>query len=185
MSVENDPDAPPPLPNHERERRFLVAERSVLTGTTWHLLEQAYVWSMNGYAVRVRRELEPMLDGTYAPVRASLTAKGPRFGDEREEYEMEVGDDYAASIIEQSEMVLRKRRHLLVDDQVWEIDEFLDANDGLIIAELEGSNIRNVKKPHWASREITSDTEYNNDELAKNPVSRWPHKDWVPKSVWD
>ncbi|WP_144627354.1 CYTH domain-containing protein [Arthrobacter woluwensis] len=173
----------PTPPHTERERRFLVKDLSILNGTTWNLLEQAYVWSSGGYAIRVRRELEPRADGEFRTVRASLTAKGPRYGDQREEFETDVTAEYAGEVIDRGDHVIRKKRHHFVDDQTWEIDVFLDANDGLVIAELEGEGIRSIPVPAWAWKEITSDTRFNNEELAVYPVSAWDADgDWRPLS---
>lgn len=175
-------------PNTERERRFLVRDLSILERTAgWNLLEQAYVWSADGYAIRVRRALKPV-DGedSLKIARASLTAKGPRYGDQRAEFETEITEEFASEVIERCDHVIRKKRHDFVDplsDEVWAIDVFLDANEGLVIAELEGDAIRRAPVPLWAAREITADTRYNNEELALYPVSAWDTDEWRVKPV--
>jgi len=161
--------------NVERERRFLVTEPSILEGADWNLIVQAYVFAVDGYAIRVRRERERI--GTTRRMRdlkATLTMKGPRVGDQRSEFEMEVDPVVAAEVIARSVNVVEKRRHSLVSqDQTWDVDVFLGPNHGLMIAELEGRHIRGVKAPWWASVEVTADSRYNNDSLAFHPFSQW------------
>lgn len=189
MSDETGLEDVPVPPNTERERRFLVRDLSILERTAgWNLLEQAYVWSADGYAIRVRRALEQDNENNLKIVRASLTAKGPRYGDQREEFETEISEDFAGEVIDRCDHVIRKKRHDLVDsgsDEVWAVDVFLDANEGLVIAELEGGNIRRMPVPPWAAREITSDTRYNNEELALYPVSAWDSDEWRVNRVQD
>jgi len=173
-------------PRWERERRFIVAERSILRGVSWHLIEQGYVWAKDGYAIRARVQSIPERSGEMSVYAATITAKGPRIGDAREEYEMDVDADFARELIRRSGAVIRKRRYQYVSDFTWDIDEFLDDNEGLVIAELEGGvELETLKPPAWAFKEITSDTRYNNEALARTPVKTWASSDWKPESPWD
>jgi adenylate cyclase len=170
----------------ERERRFLVAEPSIVRGASWTLITQGYFFAQDGYAIRVRyRETPTDRKGGLRFLDARLTAKGPRFGDERDEYEADMDPILAYEFVKRCTRVIRKRRYQLPVGNTWEIDEFLDDNEGLWIAELEGKDIREVKMPDWAFREITSETKFNNDELAYRPISKWDSDDWKPKSPWD
>lgn len=188
-------------PVFERERKFIVADKSILKGREWELIEQGYVWASEGYAIRARVVLEPMRDGgehTYQEKFARITAKGPNYGDEREEYEMDVHVAFAREVIKLTDRLITKRRYHLVDpesEQTWDVDEFLGDNEGLIIAELEGAkgsglddldSVRATKVPKWAYREVTGDVRFNNENLAVNPVSKWSEEDdWKPESPWD
>ncbi|MFI7165304.1 hypothetical protein ACIBM3_22865 [Rhodococcus erythropolis] len=179
--------------NYERERRFIVSEKSILHGAWWHLIEQGYIWAVDGYAIRARVELSPERSGDFSDFSATFTAKGPRIGDEREEYEIEVDSKFAREIIARSDLLIRKRRYKVIDQGTWDIDEFLGDNEGLVIAELEAGKdpvarqaLREMETPKWAYKEVTSDTRFNNEELAKNPVSSWEEEsDWKPDSPWD
>jgi CYTH domain-containing protein len=123
--------------------------------------------------------------GKASTCRATITAKGPRIRDERHEYEMLVSADFAREIIARSDWIVEKKRYSFsADGQVWDVDVFAGRNAGLIIAELEGVDIREVKSPWWAVREITSDTRFNNEELAKFPVSTWGSEDWKSDPIW-
>jgi adenylate cyclase len=53
---------------------------------------------------------------------------------------------------------------------LWEIDEFLGANDGLIMAEVEVDDARRqIMLPPWLGREVTSDKRYFNSYIAAHP----------------
>ncbi|WP_421874677.1 hypothetical protein [Mycolicibacterium wolinskyi] len=188
-------------PTYERERKFIVADKTILKGASWELIEQGYVWAKDGFAIRARVVLDPVREGgelTYVDKLARITAKGPNYGDEREEYEMSVHLPFARDIIKLTDQIIRKRRYHIVDqdsEQTWDIDEFLGDNEGLIVAELEGAkgagleeldSVRATKMPKWAYREVTGDSRFNNENLAANPVSKWKEEgDWKPESPWD
>ena len=62
-------------------------------------------------------------------------------------------------------------------DLTWEIDEFLGANAGLIIAEVElKSEDQVVTKPEWLGDEITEDPRYYNANLVKKPFAHWRYE---------
>jgi CYTH domain-containing protein len=178
MSIESQP-------KYERERRFLVADPSIVQGWESVLITQAYVFARDGYAVRIRRIQKEVRDGALIELDATVAVKGPRIGDEREEYETKVDNRLSAEIIARSSNVIRKRRYQVIDGPAWDIDEFLDDNAGLMIAELEGSDVRSAVMPVWASKEITYDARYNNDELALHPFSKWQKDGGVHDDVWD
>jgi adenylate cyclase len=57
---------------------------------------------------------------------------------------------------------------------VWEVDEFLGANAGLVVAEIElQSEDQQFDKPDWIGEEVTSDLRYLNSSLIKHPYSAW------------
>lgn len=160
-------------PVYELERRFLVHDTSIVQSASWELITQAYIFSSDGYAIRVRRIQKPA--GAHLPEgKAWLTGKGPRHGAKREEYDLEVSPVWADQVIQRCANVVRKRRYQLITDQPWDIDEFLDDNDGLWIGELEGGQeIFEVRMPAWASRELMNEPRFNNEEIARRPYSNW------------
>lgn len=159
---------------YERERRFVVEDASIVNGWPNVLITQAYLWSRDGYASRVRLVQRVMSGGDLADLDATFAIKGPRIGDERFEAEAQLHDaDVAREIIARAEHIVRKRRYQVVDVEAWDVDVFLDDNDGLIIAELEGSDVRSVRRPEWCAREVTHFDEYNNENLATSPWRRW------------
>jgi adenylate cyclase len=164
----------------EIERRFLLNDTSVVEGCGWDLITQAYIFSVQDYAVRVRLKQTPSRDNPKVLVdtSAELTVKGPRVGLVREEYPLRLPFTMARSIIDRSANVIIKKRYQLPEgvDLTWEIDEFLEDNKGLWIAEIEGSNrdaIARVRRPNWASVEVTTDSAYNNENLALRPFTTW------------
>ena len=57
---------------------------------------------------------------------------------------------------------------------LWEVDEFLGDNAGLIVAEVELSSEEQVfEKPDWIGPEVTHDNRYFNANLLRHPFSKW------------
>lgn len=163
-----------PGTNYERERRFLVADPHIVNGWPSVMITQAYLWVQDGYASRVRL-IEKIEGGESLAIDATHAIKGPRIGDERFEAEAHLPDfDVAREIITRATNVVVKRRYQVIDHEAWDVDVFLGLNEGLIIAELEGTGIRNIRRPEWCSIEITTRDEYNNENLASHPWGRWP-----------
>ena len=160
----------------EDERRFFLKDKTIVQGAEWEMITQAYVFGMEGYAIRVRRTQDPIPQSAeLTEGRAWLTGKGPRFGPRREEYEKEVSVLWADQVIARCADVIRKRRYRVITNQTWDIDEFLDQNEGLWIAELEGKKeIYTVSMPEWCRSEIVDDARFNNEVLAARPILTWP-----------
>ena len=56
----------------------------------------------------------------------------------------------------------------------WEVDEFLGANEGLVVAEVElESEDQDVPLPDWIGPEVSSDPRYFNSNLSQNPFTKW------------
>jgi CYTH domain-containing protein len=54
---------------------------------------------------------------------------------------------------------------------LWEVDEFLGKNKGLVIAEIElESENQPIKLPPWAGEEITGDARFYNSNLIDKPL---------------
>lgn len=161
----------------ELERRFLVADTAIVEGADWEMITQAYVFSNDGYAIRVRR-VQKATGQDLDIGHAWLTAKGPRAGIKREEYDVEISPLFAHEVIERSEHVVRKRRYQVMIENTWEVDQFLDDNAGLWIAELEGGmELLEIVQPPWAARELKNERRFNNDELAVRPFITWSDRD--------
>ena len=59
-------------------------------------------------------------------------------------------------------------------NHTFEVDEFYDENEGLIIAEIElTSENETFDKPDWLDEEVTGDMRYYNSYLSKNPFKKW------------
>lgn len=66
------------------------------------------------------------------------------------------------------------RYEINVGHHVFEVDEFLDDNQGLVIAEIElNDKLESFEKPEWLGEEVTGDLKYYNSQLSKNPYRLW------------
>jgi adenylate cyclase len=148
----------------EIERKFLVvgdAWRSEVSRSVE--MGQGYLTQEAGRAsVRVRVEAG----------RATLNIKAAVVGSARAEYEYAEGRELLETLCVGR---LQKLRHYVERDGVtWEIDEFLDDNAGLVIAEIELVQVeQDFVRPPWLGRELTEDRRYYNHHLALHPYRTW------------
>ncbi|MEM1366751.1 MAG: CYTH domain-containing protein [Cyanobacteria bacterium P01_H01_bin.15] len=152
----------------EIERKFLVkgdAWRKLASGTRY---VQGYLARGDGgpgATIRVR----------VAGEQGFLTVKGPIVGITRSEYEYEIPLADAEEMLTRfcPEQVEKIRYRWRQGELIWEIDEFLGKNLGLIMAEVElKSETQAITIPHWVEREVDA-PRYHNSNLAKYPFSEW------------
>lgn len=151
----------------EIERKFL------LQGDAWRglgqavLLRQGYLSSARERVVRVRIEGE----------QAMLTIKGANVGATRGEWEYPIPLADAVELLDGlcEQPLIEKYRHRIEHaGMVWEVDEFLGANAGLVVAEIElGSEDQPFEKPEWIGAEVSGDARYYNANLIRHPFSQW------------
>ncbi|KAB8042508.1 CYTH domain-containing protein [Janthinobacterium aquaticum] len=151
----------------EIERKFL------LFGDAWRslgepvLLRQGYLSSTRERVVRVRIEGE----------QAVLTIKGASVGATRGEWEYPIPLTDAAELLDglcEQPLIEKYRRRITHAGMVWEVDEFLGANAGLVVAEIElESEDQAFDKPEWVGEEVSDDARYFNANLIRHPYSRW------------
>ena len=151
----------------EIERKFLV------TGDGWRQPASAQTRFSQGYLSRdPARTVRVRLAGE----RAFLTIKGATQGATRAEFEYEVPLADAQQLLAMCDgPVVEKIRHLcLHEGMTWEVDEFLGANAGLVVAEIElESEGQAFAHPAWLGAEVTSDARYVNANLAVRPFTSW------------
>jgi adenylate cyclase len=71
-------------------------------------------------------------------------------------------------------IVEKIRYHVVVRGFTWDVDEFLGANSGLVLAEVELSDEdQRPEFPDWLGQEVTGEVRYYNAYLAGNPFSAW------------
>lgn len=59
-------------------------------------------------------------------------------------------------------------------DHIYEIDEFFEENEGLVIAEIElSSEEESFEVPEWLGKEVTGDIKYYNSQLSIKPFNQW------------
>jgi adenylate cyclase len=151
----------------EIERKFLLA------GEDWRalgepvLLRQGYLSSDPERVVRVRVEGE----------QATLTIKSRASGATRGEWEYPLpladANELLDTVCEQP-IIEKFRRRIRFAGNVWEVDEFLGVNQGLMFAEVElRSEDQQFDRPDWAGDEVTHDARYYNSNLMRFPYSQW------------
>lgn len=152
----------------EIERKFLLTNdswRQHVTKST--LIRQGYLAPLDTSSVRVRIEGD----------KANLNIKSATIGIRRMEYEYAIPLEDAIEMLEQlcPKPQVHKTRHIVsVGNHVWEIDEFYDENQGLVVAELELIDENEAfEMPEWAGQEVSDDARYYNVNLVKNPFSSW------------
>lgn len=155
----------------EIERKFLVLspEWRTASGAPGRLMRQGYLAGGPPFTVRVR----------IAEPEAWLTIKGPVHGISRAEYEYPIplADALAILASEGVGAIVEKIRHRIPHhDLTIEVDEFLDANAGLILAEVElPAADTPFHPPAWLGKEVTHEWRYHNSHLARQPYTTWTH----------
>ncbi len=97
-------------------------------------------------------------------------------GTARFEWEREITVKEAEALLLLCEKgVLEKYRYEIpAGAHVFEVDEFLRENEGLIVAEVELESENELfNKPDWLGTEVTGEIAYYNSQLSQNPYSKW------------
>lgn len=151
----------------EIERKFLVA------GDAWRslgepvLLRQGYLNADPARTVRVRIEGQG----------AQLTIKSKNVGAMRGEWEYPIPVSEAAELLGsvcERPLIEKYRRRIEHQGHVWEVDEFLGDNLGLVVAEIElAAADEAFARPDWIGEEVTGDPRYYNSSLIRLPYCRW------------
>jgi CYTH domain-containing protein len=109
---------------------------------------------------------------------AILAIKGAGDGLARPEFEFPISADDAELLLDRLclQPPVEKTRYLVpFAGLLWEVDEFLGANAGLLLAEVELEQAdQAVPLPSWAGLEVTGDPRYYNAYLAHHPFTTWP-----------
>lgn len=152
----------------EIERKFLVNGDFKSSAYKTFEIAQGYLSSTPERTVRIRIKSD----------KAFITIKG--FSDStgvmRSEWEYEIPLSDAKDMLQLCEEgIIRKRRHLVkVGNHTFEVDEFLDDNLGLVMAEVELAELNeDVELPTWIGKEVTGDKRYYNSYLSRKPYTTW------------
>jgi CYTH domain-containing protein len=152
----------------EIERKFLVDHEKwgkIIKPRGTHY-RQGYLLNEDDRTIRVR----------VTEKQGYITIKGSTSGISRKEYEykipvedgIELLDAFATSEVE------KIRYRIDFSDKLWEVDEFLGDNDGLIMAEIElKRENEEFKKPDWVTGEVSDDERYYNSNLSIRPFKEW------------
>lgn len=153
----------------EIERKFLVKGDFKSEATKSIRIIQGYLSSFPERTVRVR-----IWDD-----KGFLTIKGKTnvTGMSRFEWEKEIPKEEALELLKICEPgTVSKIRYLVPYQEglFFEVDEFYDANEGLVLAEIEvPREDYPVKKPEWLGKEVSGDIRYYNSYLVKHPFKTW------------
>ena len=150
----------------EIERKFLVQNDVYRTLAVPRRIAQGYLNSDKLRTVRVR------IDGDSA----FLTVKSITIGISRHEFEYPIPTDHATELLALCEKpIIEKQRYRIpYRGMIWEIDEFLGQNEGLVVAEIELPDATTTfELPPWLGPEVSNDPRYFNSNLIRNPYSSW------------
>lgn len=151
----------------EIERKFLVKKERWHSNLKGTLYRQGYLSSDKNCVVRVR----------CAGSRAFLTIKGPNAGAKRLEYEYNIPLTDANELLDRlciRPFIQKYRYKVEYARKIWEVDEFLGENEGLILAEIElDEPEQEIEFPDWIEQEVTGDPRYYNVNLVSKPFSQW------------
>jgi CYTH domain-containing protein len=153
---------------YEIERKFLVKidKWGVLVRPEGHLYVQGYLNTDPEKTIRVR----------IADSKGYITLKGIMVGAKRLEYEYEIPAGEAKEILDNftENHVAKIRYKFNFKGKDWVVDEFIDNNFGLIVAEIElNSEDEKFELPDWAGKEVTDDARYFNSNLSVMPFNKW------------
>lgn len=169
----------------EIERKFIVTDLSKAVPS-----EDPYDWLDNPRSkhirqgvmsddpnrfVRVRVTQELLWAGGLVGSQGYITIKGAMEGFTRKEWEWKIPTEEAEEIFKLSINQTEKVRHIIpVGSHNWEVDVFLGANSGLVLAEVElASEDEKIITPEWVGEEVSTDYRYTNAFLGKHPYPQW------------
>lgn len=153
----------------EIERKFLVtSEDFKKQASKKTLFIQAYLNTHPDRTIRIRISGE----------KAFMTIKGrsSENGLSRFEWEKEIKLGEAKELLKLCEPGKIEKYRYLVEfgAHTYEVDEFLEDNEGLFLAEIElDSEKEKFEKPHWLGEEVTGNLAYYNSNLIAKPFKNW------------
>lgn len=152
--------------NIEIERKFLIKELPLKFEETIHI-RQYYLSNSQNLVQRLR---------IFNQEKAIMSFKEKTSKISKYEFEYTIPLKDANKMISIADVpFIDKKRHIIhIDSLKWEIDEFLDKNKGLIIAEVElKTENQSISIPNWIGKEVTDDRKYYNYNLALKPYILW------------
>lgn len=155
--------------NKEIERKFLVKSDFKKYSRSSFQLKQGYLSSVPERTVRIRIKG----DQGYITIKGKSNASGiSRF-----EWEKEISIEDAKALLKLCELgSIDKIRYIIPANNglFFEVDEFLNQNEGLIMAEIELPSENTLfDKPDWLGEEVSGNIKYYNSYLSKNPFKSW------------
>jgi CYTH domain-containing protein len=151
----------------ETERKFLIKNDSWRSLAKGKRYQQGYLSRDKERVVRIRTVGD----------KGFLTIKGKTTGATRAEFEYDIPAADAEAMLDhlcERPLIEKNRYKIEFGGLIWEVDEFLGENQGLIVAEVElESEDQPFEKPTWIGEEVTGDPKYFNSNLVQHPFTRW------------
>ena len=109
---------------------------------------------------------------------AYITIKGKPLNDglSRYEWEKKISLDEGLDLLKlcKDQLISKKRYYINFKEFIIEVDEFLDKNKGLYIAEIELNSLnQKLRLPTWIGEEVTGVNKYYNLNLINKPFNKW------------
>ena len=151
----------------EIERKFLVGNEQWPRSEDRIEMRQGYMAQQGNLVCRVRQKD----DQFYLSIKARIDNLSSY------DYEYQIPEQDGQTMLDKlcNFNAVSKTRHLVTQgDLTWEIDEFHDANAGLVVAEIELPSAEHpFDKPDWLGEEVSDDKRYTNYALYCKPYSKW------------
>ena len=153
----------------EIERKFLVlSEAFKAEAYNSTRIVQGFLNSDKDRIVRIRiRDNDGFITVKGKPLEDGLT---------RFEWEKEISKSDAEALLNLCEegIIDKIRYEVKCGNHVFEVDEFFGANQGLVVAEVELTEVSEVfEKPNWLGEQVTGQSKYYNSQLVKQPYKNW------------
>jgi adenylate cyclase len=152
----------------EIEKKYLIDHEKWQNAEkpTGEFYRQGYLLAEHNKTIRVRLTEKS----------GFLTIKGKAVGITTPEFEYPIPMSDAQELLDTlcTAEVSKIRYKINYHDKLWEVDVFLGANEGLIVAEIElQSEDEAHDLPDWITEEVTGDKRYYNAQLSRNPFQNW------------
>lgn len=153
----------------EIERKFLVENEAYKSeAIRVQTLTQGYLSTDPKRTVRIR----------ICDKEAYITIKGEtsKSGVSRFEWEKRIDIEEAQNLVLlcQRSIITKIRHHVRYGNHIFEVDEFLGDNVGLVVAEIELTDeLESFERPNWLGKEVTGIKKYYNSQLSQNAFKNW------------
>lgn len=151
----------------EIERKYLTKSLEWKHLGTRKFYRQGYLMISKDLTIRIRT----------IEKKSFVTIKGNRNGISRTEFEYQIPFKDATEMLNkmcEKPIIEKYRTSIKINDLVWEVDEFIGENNGLVVAEVELTDEDQViSLPNWIGQEVTSELRYTNSYLVKHPFKDW------------
>lgn len=152
----------------EIERKYLVSGKFKHLAVKVNRICQGYMIADKQRTVRIRIKND----------KGYITIKGKSKdgGLSRLEFEQEISFTDAEMLLKLCNpgVIIKNRYEIPWLEHIIEVDVFEEENEGLILAEIEFSDVNTqLDLPKWLGEEVTGNRQYYNSYLINNPYKSW------------